>query len=156
MSEIRLRPVEDADLPVFFEHQRDPESSAMAAVPARGRAAFERHWAAIRRDESTVLRTVLRDGEVAGNLLSWNQDGARMVGYRIGREHWGRGVAHDRPEDDAVAAAAAEARPVCVERGPVARGNGSHRARLRVALVLEEDRQVGVLDRTQPDLAQAS
>jgi len=93
VSEIRLRPVEDADLPVFFEHQRDPESSAMAAVPARGRAAFERHWAAIRRDESTVLRTVLRDGEVAGNLLSWNQDGARMVGYRIGREHWGRGVA---------------------------------------------------------------
>jgi RimJ/RimL family protein N-acetyltransferase len=93
LSDIRLRPVKNADLPVFFEHQRDPESSAMAAVPARDRATFERHWAAIRHDESTVLRTVLRDGDVAGNLLSWSQDGARMVGYRIGREHWGRGVA---------------------------------------------------------------
>jgi RimJ/RimL family protein N-acetyltransferase len=65
----------------------------MAAVRARDRTTFERHWAAIRRDESVVLRTVLHDGDVAGNLLSWNQDGARMVGYRIGREHWGRGVA---------------------------------------------------------------
>jgi len=93
VGEIRLRPVEDADLPVFFEHQRDPESSAMAGVPARERAAFDEQWARIRRNKDSVVRTIVRDDEVVGNLMSWIADGERAVGYRIGREHWGRGVA---------------------------------------------------------------
>ncbi|HEY8996092.1 MAG TPA: GNAT family N-acetyltransferase, partial [Lacunisphaera sp.] len=38
-------------------------------------------------------RTILVDGAVAGNIGSWLDDGNRMVGYWIGREFWGRGVA---------------------------------------------------------------
>jgi RimJ/RimL family protein N-acetyltransferase len=30
---------------------------------------------------------------VAGYVGSWTQDGVRLIGYWIGREHWGRGVA---------------------------------------------------------------
>ena len=33
------------------------------------------------------------DGAVAGNIVSWEHDGERDVGYWIGREHWGEGVA---------------------------------------------------------------
>ena len=40
-----------------------------------------------------MTRTILADGAVAGNVVSWLQDGERLVGYWIGREHWGRGIA---------------------------------------------------------------
>ena len=33
--EIRLREVTEADLPILFEHQREPEANRMAAFPAR-------------------------------------------------------------------------------------------------------------------------
>jgi RimJ/RimL family protein N-acetyltransferase len=39
------------------------------------------------------MRTVVVDGHVAGNVVSWVQGGERLVGYWIGREHWGKGVA---------------------------------------------------------------
>src|SRR5439155_16255443 len=34
-----------------------------------------------------------RGREVAGYVLSFARDGRREVGYRLGREHWGRGIA---------------------------------------------------------------
>ena len=91
--DVRLREVEDDDLPVFFEHQRDPESTALAGLPARDRAAFDAHWEKIRRDPASTIRTVVADGAVAGNVLSFVQSGKPVVGYWIGREHWGRGIA---------------------------------------------------------------
>ncbi|MFL6077831.1 MAG: GNAT family N-acetyltransferase [Mycobacteriales bacterium] len=93
MGEVGIREVADGDLAVFFEHQRDPEATAMAAFPARDWDVFLAHWNKIRADESTLNRTVLVDGAVAGNMASWPMDGERFVGYWIGREYWGRGVA---------------------------------------------------------------
>lgn len=90
---ITLRPVEPGDIPAFYEHQADPEALALAAFPMRERAAFEAHWTRILADPSGTLRTVLLDGEVAGNVVAWNGDGGREVGYWIGRAYWGRGVA---------------------------------------------------------------
>ncbi len=93
-DEVRLRGVEPGDLPVFFEHQLDAAAARMAAFPSRDRAAFEAHWAAnVLGNPAAVTRTILVDGRVAGHIGSWPQDGARLVGYWIGREHWGRGVA---------------------------------------------------------------
>lgn len=91
--EVRLRAVEDQDLAVFFEHQADPEATAMAAFPARDRDHFTEHWAKIRADDTTIQRTIVADGAVAGNIGSWEQDGQHLLGYWIGREHWDRGVA---------------------------------------------------------------
>ncbi|GAA2646689.1 GNAT family N-acetyltransferase [Paractinoplanes durhamensis] len=90
---MRLRAVEDGDLDVFFRDQADPEATKMAAFPARDRERFDAHWAKTRADESVFLRTIVADGVVAGNIGSWVSDGERMLGYWIGREHWGRGVA---------------------------------------------------------------
>jgi len=39
-----LRDVVEGDLPDFFDHQRDPEATRMAAFPARDRDAFMVHW----------------------------------------------------------------------------------------------------------------
>ena len=91
--EVTLREVSPDDLDVFFEHQRDPEGARMAAFPSREREAFDAHWEKIQAIEENVLRTVVVDGQVAGNLGSWIQDGKREVGYWFGREFWGRGVA---------------------------------------------------------------
>jgi RimJ/RimL family protein N-acetyltransferase len=91
--EVRLRPVEDQDLGVFFDHQADPVAIEMAAFPARDKDQFAAHWAKIRADDTVVQRTIVADGTVAGNIASWEQDGQRLIGYWVGREHWGRGVA---------------------------------------------------------------
>jgi RimJ/RimL family protein N-acetyltransferase len=37
--------------------------------------------------------TIVVDGNVAGNIVSSEQSGKRLVGYGVGRDYWGRGVA---------------------------------------------------------------
>ena len=88
-----LRDVIDDDIPIFFEQQNDPEAIEMAAFPPREWEAFAAHWAKIRADESCVLKTIVSDGLVAGNIGSWPRDGKRYVGYWLGREFWGKGLA---------------------------------------------------------------
>jgi RimJ/RimL family protein N-acetyltransferase len=90
---VSLRPVEDDDLPLFFAWQADEESYRMAAVAARDAEAFAAHWARIRSNPDSLLRAIVADGAVAGHAVSWTGDGGRMVGYWIGKAHWGRGIA---------------------------------------------------------------
>ena len=92
-NDISLREVQEGDLPTFFEHQRDPLANQLAAFPARDQDAFIAHWSKIMKDESVILRTILFDGRVAGNVLSFEMDGEREVGYWLGREFWGKGIA---------------------------------------------------------------
>jgi RimJ/RimL family protein N-acetyltransferase len=90
---VAIRPVVAADVPIFFEHQRDPESVAMADFPARSLEAHTAHWTKIMAGEHNRLRTILLDDQVAGNIVSWDGADGRMVGYWLGREFWGRGLA---------------------------------------------------------------
>ena len=89
-----LRDVTEEDLSVFFEHQRDSEANHMAAFPARERAAFMAHWRTkVLGHASAGKKTIVVDGRVAGNVVSWEQGGKRLVGYWVGKEYWSRGVA---------------------------------------------------------------
>jgi RimJ/RimL family protein N-acetyltransferase len=92
-TEFRIREVADPDLPIFFEHQRDPEGVRMAIFKARERPAFDAHWAKIRKDPATVLRTIVAGDAVAGYVGSWVAGSERMIAYWIGREWWGKGAA---------------------------------------------------------------
>ena len=65
----------------------------MAGVPARDEEPFFAHWKKIRADPANYMRTIEADGVVAGNILSWQSEEGRLVGYWIGREHWGKGIA---------------------------------------------------------------
>jgi RimJ/RimL family protein N-acetyltransferase len=88
-----LREVVEADLAVFYEHECDPEAAAMAAFPSRERDAFIAHWARTLSNPSALTRTIVCGGEVAGNIGCWEADGRWFVGYWVGREFWGRGLA---------------------------------------------------------------
>jgi RimJ/RimL family protein N-acetyltransferase len=90
---VTLRAVEPADLPIFFEHQRDLVAQAMVGLPGRDRAAFDEHWARILANDAGRIRTIVAGGEVVGYVLSFERGGRREVGYWIGRHHWGRGIA---------------------------------------------------------------
>jgi RimJ/RimL family protein N-acetyltransferase len=91
---VGLRPVGDADLETFYLHQLDPEAVAMAMFPSRDREAFFRHWRTstlVRPDARP--RTVTYGDSVAGNIGSWESDEGVLVGYWIGRDYWGKGIA---------------------------------------------------------------
>ncbi len=90
---ITLRPVTKSDLPIFYEQQCDPIAAEMASFPSRDHEPFMAHWEKIMSDESCIQRALLWDGQVAGYIGSWVQDGEQEVGYWLGREYWGHGIA---------------------------------------------------------------
>ncbi len=91
---VLLREVIEADLPIFYEQQLDPEATQMAAFPARERAEFMAHWRNnVLGNERVIKKTILFDGQVAGNIVSFEQFGEREVGYWLGKEFWGQGIA---------------------------------------------------------------
>ena len=97
-SDVLLRDVLEADLPIFFEQERDPVAIQMAAFTAENPAdwhAFAAKWAKILDDDTGTKKTVLFEGQVAGKISSfvapWS--GKLEVTYWIGREYWGRGIA---------------------------------------------------------------
>ena len=66
----------------------------MAAFPSRDEAAFREHWETkVLADDAVTKKTILSDGEVAGNILAFERDGKVLVGYWLGRAFWGKGVA---------------------------------------------------------------
>jgi RimJ/RimL family protein N-acetyltransferase len=91
-TEVLLRDVEPDDLPIFFEHQRDPVALAMVVFRSRDKAEFDEHWAKILADEAVLKKTIVADGQIAGNIASFVRDGKREVGYWIDRTLWGRGI----------------------------------------------------------------
>lgn len=92
-NKIQLRDVIETDLPIFFQQQLDPEATQMAAYPSRAQDPFNAHWIRIMSDNSIQIKTILFNGAVAGNIVCFEQLGEREVGYWLGREFWGKGIA---------------------------------------------------------------
>lgn len=90
---VELREIREADVPTLFAHQADPEANAMAAFPARDEPAFREHLARVFADPANIIRAVVSGEVLVGEIGSWDDEGARKVGYWIGREHWGNGYA---------------------------------------------------------------
>ena len=88
-----LREVREDDLDTLFEQQREPEAVEMARLPGARARGVRRSLAEDPRRRTLVVRAIEVDGEVAGNIGSWEQDGRQLVGYWLGREFWGRGLA---------------------------------------------------------------
>ncbi|HEX6034249.1 MAG TPA: GNAT family protein [Anaerolineales bacterium] len=99
-NNIQLRDVIETDLPIFYEQQLDPEATEMAAFPARSEEAFMDHWKnKVLANDSGQVKTILFNGEVAGNIVCFEQLGEREVGYWLGKEFWGKGIATQALEE---------------------------------------------------------
>jgi RimJ/RimL family protein N-acetyltransferase len=93
INNVQLRDAQETDLPIFFEQQLDPDAIQMAAFPSRNRVAFMAHWSKIMADDSVWVKTILFNGDIAGNIVCFEQLGEREVGYWLGKEFWGKGIA---------------------------------------------------------------
>jgi RimJ/RimL family protein N-acetyltransferase len=96
ISDFSLRNVLEADLPTFFVYQLDPEANAMAAFTAKDptdQDAFMAHWHRIMADPTTIIRTIVVDGQVAGSVFSYEDAGHPEVSYWLGKIYWGQGLA---------------------------------------------------------------
>lgn len=123
---IRLRDVQEDDLPIFFEQQLDPVANQMAAFTAKDpadRDAFAERWDRILADETITIRTILYQGQVAGHIVCHNWFGPPEVSYWLGKEFWGQGIA-----TRALAAFLEQVK----ERPLFARAAGDHIASIRV------------------------
>lgn len=94
MAKITLRPVIEADLPILFQQQFDPEAVAMSAYPSKDRGEFMRHWEGILKNKNVTARTLIYKEKVAGHILYWKEGKyEQRIGYWVGREFWRRGIA---------------------------------------------------------------
>jgi RimJ/RimL family protein N-acetyltransferase len=91
--DVLLRDVREGDFAIFFEHQLDPAALQMVAFTPRDKNAFTEHWTKILADSTVAKKTILFDGHVVGNIVSFERSGKREIGYWIGREYWGKGIA---------------------------------------------------------------
>lgn len=93
---IALRPVQDGDLPVFWEYMSDTEAQQMAAFTRPynyDRELFDSHWAMVRGNPEVLARTVVDGTTIAGHVSAYGPPEERGVTYWIGRHLWGRGIA---------------------------------------------------------------
>jgi RimJ/RimL family protein N-acetyltransferase len=93
---VSIRAVETADLPIFFAQHQNAEALHMAAFtppdPANA-AALIGHWQRLMHDPHIVFLTIVANGAVAGTVLCFDMFDQRQVGYWLGRDFWGKGIA---------------------------------------------------------------
>ncbi|GIH04257.1 N-acetyltransferase GCN5 [Rhizocola hellebori] len=90
---MRLRDVELADLETFWRQEQDEEATRRSQFAPREHDRFMDHWATkVLGEPSVFVQAVTVDGELAGSVVAWWQEGRRYLGYWLGREFWGRGV----------------------------------------------------------------
>ena len=95
-NKLFLRNVVNDDLPIFFEYQLDQEANYMAAFTAKdptNQEAFMAHWHRILADKTGIIQTIIFNGQVAGSVSSYEDEGKPEVTYWLGKEYWGKGIA---------------------------------------------------------------
>jgi len=95
-NKLVLRNVVNKDLPIFFQYQLDPQANHMAAFTAKdptNQEAFMAHWHSILAEETNIVQTILCNGQVAGSVSSYLDEGKPEVTYWLGKEYWGNGIA---------------------------------------------------------------
>lgn len=92
--EIKLTPTQMHELEILYFQQQEPEANLMAAFPARDYFSFMQHWNQnILSKANCNAYSIYYQDKLAGNILSWSQEEKTYVGYWIGKEYWGKGIA---------------------------------------------------------------
>ena len=93
LAKIRLRDIEQSDLPTLYEFNLDPEANRLAATIPRSADAFQAHWENRQADPNVVQKAILIGNVLAGCIVCFRQDGFDYVGFWLGKEFWGNGIA---------------------------------------------------------------
>lgn len=94
MEEVSLRALTEDDLPTIFGFNSDPVAAEMVGMPVRDEETFYAHRARNMANPVNQMFAILVGDEVVGDLVSWpDEEGHRRVGYWLGRQYWGRGIA---------------------------------------------------------------
>ncbi|MCP4140418.1 MAG: GNAT family N-acetyltransferase [Chloroflexi bacterium] len=91
-----LRNVIKDDLEIFFQNQLDQEANQMAAFTAKdpsNRKTFNAHWQKILNNKAVIIKTIIFKEDVAGSVLSYENQGKPEISYWLGKEYWGQGIA---------------------------------------------------------------
>ncbi len=94
--DLHLRDVIEDDLPIFFGPQSEPEANPTEAFTVQDplkQEAYIGHWNRMLADATTIIKTIVFDGQVVGSILSYEECGKPEVSYWIGEAYWGRGIA---------------------------------------------------------------
>ncbi|MCA9029789.1 MAG: GNAT family N-acetyltransferase [Planctomycetaceae bacterium] len=90
---VRIRDVHPDDDQRLFEFQLDPIANEQAAMLPRSAVEYFAHCEHIHRDENVVAKAILLGDQLVGCVSCFPANGQHFVGYRVGREYWGKGVA---------------------------------------------------------------
>ncbi|HUW77281.1 MAG TPA: GNAT family N-acetyltransferase [Candidatus Nanopelagicaceae bacterium] len=91
-----LREVQPPDFAVFFDHQLDPVSNWQVAFTHEDPTdwdAFNAHFARALDDETVLMRKIVVEEGIAGYLTKYDLDGEPQIGFVLGPEYWGKGIA---------------------------------------------------------------
>ena len=92
-DEFLLRNVEEHDGEAFFLHEQDAEANRMVGFVPRSREEFFANWATTICGQTVKKQTIVVNGHIVGYVSTFERLGRLEVGYRIGREFWGKGIA---------------------------------------------------------------
>ena len=90
---VSLRNVESNDLLRLWEFQLDPESNQLAVTIPRSVEAFDAHWETALRNPDVTAKAIIVGEVLVGCISCFKEDGLDVVGYWLGKEFWGRGIA---------------------------------------------------------------
>jgi RimJ/RimL family protein N-acetyltransferase len=77
----------------MYQFNRDPAANRLAATIPRSAAEFAAHWDKVLADRNIVAKAISVDDQLAGYISCFQHDGCHFVGYWIGQEFWGQGIA---------------------------------------------------------------
>jgi RimJ/RimL family protein N-acetyltransferase len=93
ISHVRLRDLEQGDLPQMYEFQLDPDANRLAGTIPRGADAFMAHWEKILADPNTTVKAICVADVLAGYISCFKLDGFDTVAYWVSKAFWGKGIA---------------------------------------------------------------
>lgn len=91
----RLRQVKPEDLKSFYEFQIDPEANALAFTHPRPEPVFRKHWEEALKDTRVFVRAIEQGEDLVGCISCFESDGQDSIGYWIGKQFWGQGIASE-------------------------------------------------------------
>lgn len=91
-----LRDVTESDLKLFHRFEQEGEEGEMvssAPLAYDDAKPYRWDWHAMFYGSGVLRKSIIYQGQVAGYMLYFDQFGEQEVGYRLGRDFWGRGIA---------------------------------------------------------------